>query len=813
MRRALLTLVLLIGLAGPAWAAVTLDTTTCPAGVCPGANYDTDTTSQSTLTVSAVETTASTSVLFACVSSVNPTATSVTRGAQSFTRITNLVSSAAGSTASLWRLVNPTVGTTDVSVTWASNSRLWALVAGFQGVDTTTPVYTPIRQGGFFTGITTDAVTRANGVVLDCLHVNFTSAAPTKGASQTLLKQIYGATSGSSGSMSTRPGADYTIEMLWTWASADRPTAHIVAHLNPTGATAQPRTTGPQACDSTTLTTTIKSFGNGDTIQCTSATHTMDATVTIPDRYGSILGTGPLTGATPTSCSGSTLNNTMNSTTQGFLAWKTAAGGQSVLAGFCLTDNSVGVGSSLNAVGFSGIGSQVRVHHNYWSLGNKGGVTFTEYARGVVDHNYFLHPNVAVLVWYVSHASWEDVSNGGFGDQSWAAASTMGSADAVYFESNTVLNTYTGVWLYFTDGLYGERKVSRFNDITGMLATGNHGLESGGRQRSSRHTEAYYNKITNTLLAMSDYASSRGGTGRFFGNAATSSGAGSYDRATQLTTYRPNGVGDSTKYPLGPCGVLSISTASWTGGTATVTLGSTDWQHAAVGTAKLTVAGVTPSGYNITGALITGKTGTTVSYAVVSDPGAYSSGGTVRQPIDENSDSTGYRCADQIGAGVGDLVDSSATSWAWANQALEPFYLWNNTVNGAIGDTGVTGTAVIVENRDYYTDDGTAFTCIAGGGRDGVGIGTAAQMATFVGCTAGVGFWVTDEGTWNTSGGANVLSYTGHGRLYRYVSGAWVRCYNLCPGGVPDTGEPYTYPHPLAVDVATTVTGRMRLRY
>ena len=43
-----------------------------------------------------------------------------------------------------------------------------------------------------------------------------------------------------------------------------------------------------------------------------------------------------------------------------------------------------------------------------------------------------------------------------------------------------------------------------------------------------------------------------------------------------------------------------------------------------------------------------------------------------------------------------------------------------------------------------------------------------------------VGFWVTDEGSWNTSGSG------GQGRLYTASGGAWVLSYT-----------PYKYPHPL----------------
>ena len=68
-----------------------------------------------------------------------------------------------------------------------------------------------------------------------------------------------------------------------------------------------------------------------------------------------------------------------------------------------------------------------------------------------------------------------------------------------------------------------------------------------------------------------------------------------------------------------------VTGASWASGTATVTLGShliTVGQHVQIGS-------VIPAGYNSPDAVITATSGTTISYALVANPGTYTSGGTV----------------------------------------------------------------------------------------------------------------------------------------------------------------------------------------
>lgn len=136
-----------------------------------------------------------------------------------------------------------------------------------------------------------------------------------------------------------------------------------------------------------------------------------------------------------------------------------------------------------------------------------------------------------------------------------------------------------------------------------------------------------------------------------------------------------------------------------------------------------------------------------------------------------------YPITDQIGVGMDPKVAGS-----------EPMYLWLNRNSGSIwqislgyGNDALL-SPIIVANRDYYNEvssfDGTS----------GVGSGLlSARPAT---CTAGVGYWATDQGSnWDiTNGTAN------DGMLYKCTAtNTWTANY-----------IPYAYPHSLT---ATSTTG------
>lgn len=153
---------------------------------------------------------------------------------------------------------------------------------------------------------------------------------------------------------------------------------------------------------------------------------------------------------------------------------------------------------------------------------------------------------------------------------------------------------------------------------------------------------------------------------------------------------------------------------------------------------------------------------------------------------DQNTNSTGYACMDNIGRGQGDLLAGTfptryntttpgVFTGVWPHQAQRPVYI-------AGGETCSCSSAPffatspqndLIANRDWY-EPASPFT-----GATGTGTGTLASRPST--CTTGVGYWATDQGTWNVSGSGP------QGQLYVCsATNTWSLYYT-----------PYTYPHPL----------------
>lgn len=407
---------------------------------------------------------------------------------------------------------------------------------------------------------------------------------------------------------------------------------------------------------------------------------------------------------------------------------------------------------------------------------------------------------------------------GDYGDNSWAQPDTMGGANNLYVENNALFtkqayvdteikaNGSTGF------GIGGARYVARFNQLTnnGSFGSfGNHGLDTNGRPQGGRQIEVYGN--TGTCIggpSCGNLAGWRSATGRVFGNTLNRTSTNFYS-LVGLNTYRTvyaatsgwGACGGSSAFDTNDGVVYYSGTVTASSGSGTCTAGvsngtctMTDSAQSGIWTANQFVPNGAPYTFfdvtkNFWAEIFSNTNTGTLS---------------VRIPIPESSWQPAWVtvgdsyqilrstvCADQCGRGQGALVSGSPpTPSAALNQALDPVYVWDNvaSVLGGTADVG-TDTGKIIANRDFYSDNARGNPQVQTSptspfnGTTGVGFGTLANRP--VTCTSsgggwGVGYFATDQGSWNTSGNS-----FGQGQLYVCTAtNIWTLKYT-----------PYTYPY------------------
>jgi hypothetical protein len=348
-------------------------------------------------------------------------------------------------------------------------------------------------------------------------------------------------------------------------------------------------------------------------------------------------------------------------------------------------------------------------------------------------------------------------------NNSWQTPDSLGGATNLIIENCT----FNGPG-YVCDANANARFVVRFCTITGAMKIDGHGFASN-TPRGIREIEIYNNTWTNSTNTFWAGMEIRGGTGMVFHNASNPAFGGA-----ELFFEDYGYQGEWPNFGV-PIAITSPGTSATI--TTTVPHGlSTGWTinvNSPAVTGDYTVTVVSPLAFTIPVAGGTGSTGGTT--AVFQTP--------VNWPIN-----------DQIGVGQDPKVGGS-----------DPLYSWGNIQNGAkwlrvlkTPDPGAITlyreqtsnpsatfleTDLIKADRDVFTD-----LSVSGSfnGTTGVGTGTTAQMNAITPTKVGVGFWVTDQGSWNTTIAAGTS-----GELYAWSGTAWVLKYT-----------PYTYPDPMEAPIA-----------
>jgi hypothetical protein len=479
---------------------------------------------------------------------------------------------------------------------------------------------------------------------------------------------------------------------------------------------------------------------DGDVIQIPAGSCTWTSGITIPANIGiTIKGSGtpnssPSTFGAAASCTDTTITHNITSGGHIFRFRPTVSSSLSRIS--CLkvrTDNSTSIGASFTVAGVCNgtTCSQVRIDNITFDPSvqgqnpDSGSMVLTDNVFGVLDHNTVGGVDFSRGVEFVNFNNSKWEGVGELGDNSRSSPTTMGTEKTLYVENNS----------------FGTAVVVTESEVE--VPFGNWG---GGR------VAVRFNQMNGTWVGLSVHGLDSNGRarsplqGEFYGNT--------------LHCTVPMASGDY-------CQAVGAR-----GGTYMV-FGNTL-------TAEVT------SKYNSYVDLQTYRTWS------VNDPFGLCDGtgdwdnNTVSPPI----------CLDQPARSGGSLLSGNPPTptnadVGFVHQSIEPVYEWNNSGRAPNIANVTSGYSAVAINRDFYTDDSAgspaALTTPGTTLATGVKFGTLANRPTS--CTTGVGYYATDQGSWNTSGGA-----FGQGQFYKCTStNTWTLTYT-----------PYTYPHPLTSTSAAT---------
>lgn len=304
-------------------------------------------------------------------------------------------------------------------------------------------------------------------------------------------------------------------------------------------------------CSQADVQTALNAAADGDRVILPQGAATWTSTVTAPTRALLIFGAG--VGLTVISDGVDKSGSPPNA-----FAWTVPDTGPSRLSGIEMV-GGLQPGLSQYMMEFSGNSSLFRVDNNKFVVRNSSPIRGLNYLRGVIDHNVFdmTHGwDGHGIYWH--HNTWSGYPSTDYGDASWAAASTMGTTDALFIEDNT----FTGQavpgsafnWAY--DGWMGARIVFRHNSLFNLFFA-NHGTDTGGRWRGIRHYEVYNNSFAYDTFQFPIFVSARGGTGRIFNNVGSLANGAFVNAFLDAECHRRSVPGMPTPY-FGACTGSSI---------------------------------------------------------------------------------------------------------------------------------------------------------------------------------------------------------------------------------------------------------------
>ncbi len=369
-----------------------------------------------------------------------------------------------------------------------------------------------------------------------------------------------------------------------------------------------------------------------------------------------------------------------------------------------------------------------RIDHNTFTNIDSGSTLFSIGQSGVgvhgkfkcvIDHNTITATDNHNVLTYIGPGSTDDPQQ--------YAASVRGTADNIFFEYNTVTFTnMVNAGAGCVDLLYQASVVVRFNTFTNCLTTA-HGVTHGPNVNYE-----YYN---NTQIRTTGSGGSATDCIRCFHH------QGSGEIMIFRNTFTPGSLDTLSAFAIE---MTHYRSATAVDGGYDAALGRCDGTSVIDGNVAPTI--------------------TLLGYPCWMQPGRAPAGGS---PI---------------------------------YGTLSPVYVWQNvdSQNGNKVDVAVDDpwsgppypTDHVQANRDYYnavSKDAQTSASSPFNGTTGMGYGTLANRPTT--CTTnpdeaggGVGYWATDQGSWNTSGSG------GQGLLYRCsATNTWTLEYT-----------PYDNPHPLA---------------